>query len=450
MPRAYEVNFDGLIGPTHNYAGLSYGNIASTSHKGTVSRPKEAALQGLWKMHAVAEHGVKQAVLPPQERPDLSLLRRLGFTGRDTQIVEKAGRDAPHLLAAAYSASSMWAANAASVSPSADTADGRVHFTVANLQANLHRSIEAEATERVLRRIFSDPKHFVIHPPLPATPSFGDEGAANHMRLAAAHGEPGIEVFVYGRDGSPASAKPRKFPARHTREASLAIARRHLLDPRRVLFVQQNPRAIDAGVFHNDVVAVSHERYLICHEESYADQDGFMRRLRQAMKRVSPLPLTIAVVPRADLSLRLAVRSYLFNSQLVHEDTEHRRGLTMIYPSACHSSKRVFMALFSIDPDGEGIGRCMMSVRQSMDNGGGPACLRLRVVLTEKEISRVHPGVTWTPALNTRLETWVEKHYRERLSPRDLRDPRLIREGRDALDELTGILELPRLYPFQQ
>ena len=26
---AYEVNFDGLVGPTHNYAGLSYGNVAS-------------------------------------------------------------------------------------------------------------------------------------------------------------------------------------------------------------------------------------------------------------------------------------------------------------------------------------------------------------------------------------------------------------------------------------
>ena len=29
----YEINFDGLVGPTHHYAGLSFGNEASTKTK---------------------------------------------------------------------------------------------------------------------------------------------------------------------------------------------------------------------------------------------------------------------------------------------------------------------------------------------------------------------------------------------------------------------------------
>ncbi len=451
MSIAHEYNFDGLIGPTHNYAGLSHGNIASTSHKGAVSRPREAALQGLWKMQCVAGLGVRQAVLPPQERPDLAALRRMGFTGSDAQVIERAASEAPHLLAAVYSASSMWAANAATVSPSADTADGRVHFTVANLQSHLHRSLEAPATETALRRIFRDPKHFMIHPALPATAALSDEGAANHMRFAAKHGKAGVEVFVYGRGGVADAPMPRKFPARQSLEACRAIARLHQLDPARVLFVQQNPRAIDRGVFHNDVVATNHENVLICHEDAYVDTAGFVANLRRAMRKVCDDSLHAFVITRKKLPLHVAVKTYLFNSQLVAvKNRSFFKGLGLVYPIECSRFRASFMGIMELGNRQCPIGSVMVTVKESMDNGGGPACLRLRIVLTQAQARAMHQGVLWSPALNDQLVAWVNKHYREELRPDDLRDPKLIREGRDALDALTGILGLPGLYEFQQ
>ncbi|MFI5381031.1 MAG: N-succinylarginine dihydrolase, partial [Tepidisphaerales bacterium] len=165
-PTGHEVNFDGIVGPTHNYAGLAWGNLASQEHGGSVSNPRAAALEGLAKMKLLADLGLKQAVLPPQERPDLEALRRLGFSGSDGQILERVHTADPILLAACSSASSMWAANAATVSPSADTADQRVHFTPANLVSQLHRSLEAQPTSIILKRIFQDDGCFVHHPPL--------------------------------------------------------------------------------------------------------------------------------------------------------------------------------------------------------------------------------------------------------------------------------------------
>ena len=54
MHTAREFNFDGLVGPSHNYAGLSFGNVASFSNVKSASNPKQAALQGLAKMRALA------------------------------------------------------------------------------------------------------------------------------------------------------------------------------------------------------------------------------------------------------------------------------------------------------------------------------------------------------------------------------------------------------------
>ena len=121
---ACELNIDGLVGPTHNYGGLSYGNVASQNNCQVASNPREAARQGLAKMKALMDMGFAQAVLAPQERPDVQALRACGFSGSDAQVIEKAAREAMPLLVASCSASSMWTANAATVSPSADTADG--------------------------------------------------------------------------------------------------------------------------------------------------------------------------------------------------------------------------------------------------------------------------------------------------------------------------------------
>jgi succinylarginine dihydrolase len=85
-----------------------------------------------------------------------------------------------------------------------------------------------------------------------------------------------------------------------------------------------------------------------------------------------------------------------------------------------------------------------------MQNGGGPACLRLRVVLTDEALRAAHQPVFLTDALVQQLARWIERHYRETLGADELADPQLLAESRAALDELTTILKLGSLYAFQQ
>jgi len=439
--QAKEFNFDGIVGPTHNYAGLSHGNLASTKNKLSVSNPRAAALEGLAKMLMLHSMGVPQAVLPPHERPHVPTLRRLGFTGSDSRIVERAYQHDPVLLAACSSASAMWTANAATVSPSADCADGRVHFTPANLGGLLHRSIETATTAKILQAIFSDSSAFAHHDALPATASLGDEGAANHSRLCANHGEAGVEIFVYGRKGlDSGNTGPNRFPARQTREASEAIARLHGLRPERTVFLQQNPAAIDAGAFHNDVVAVGYRDILFYHELAYAEP------IDQTLERAFGHALRLIRVPASAVPLEDAIASYLFNSQLV----ETRDGVSLVVPVECQEvvSVRDYLRSASAWPAIERIG--YVDVRQSMRNGGGPACLRLRVVLTQVEREKVAANVFFDAALYRRLQDWVHKHYREELKAADLADPQLLVESRAALDELTGILGIGAVYEFQK
>ena len=445
---AYEVNFDGIVGPTHNYAGLSFGNIASQQHRHSASNPREAALQGLAKMKYLADLGLKQGVLPPQERPNIQMLRRVGFAGRDGDVLAEAAREEPRLLAAAYSASSMWAANAATVAPSADTADRRVHFTPANLVTQFHRSLEPPVTAAILKAIFSDESAFAHHAPLPSALYFGDEGAANHTRLCESYDAPGLEIFVYGRAGSDTGLHPSIFPARQTREASAAISRLHQLAPSETTFIQQNPAAIDAGVFHNDVVSVGNQNVLLYHASAYADSSSAMEEVRRKFTAISSGPLHLIEVPENRVSVADAIQTYLFNSQLVSLPHE---GMALIAPIECREHAGVhqfFTELIAADNPIRSVH--YLDVRQSMRNGGGPACLRLRVVLTENELSLTHPGVLLTAVLYDQLIAWVNRHYREALRPEDLADPHLADEARTAIDELSRILNLGSIYAFQR
>jgi succinylarginine dihydrolase len=446
MTTAREYNFDGLVGPSHNYAGLSFGNVASYSNVRSVSNPKEAALQGLAKMRALAARGFAQALLPPQARPNFRLLRSLGFAGTDAQVVERASREAPFILSCAYSASPMWTANAATVSPSADTADGRTHFTVANLNNKLHRSFEHTQTTRASRAIFKDERHFSVHDALPPTPAFGDEGAANHTRLCRAHGAAGIEMFVYGRVEFDINVPaPQRFPARQTLEASQAVARLHGLDPRRAAFIQQKPGTIDQGVFHNDVIAVGNENVLFYHEHAFIDEARNLAILERALDSVEA-DLRRVRVDAAEVSVADAVSSYLFNSQLLSKPDGK---MALVVPQECQENDAVARYLLGLTEVGGPINELItFDLRQSMRNGGGPACLRLRVVLTDAEAAAMHQGVVMTDALYERLVMWVEKHYRDRLAPTDLADPQLAVEVQTALEELSHILDIPNLYEF--
>lgn len=447
MTSAREFNFDGLVGPSHNYAGLSFGNVASFNNVKSVSNPKEAALQGLAKMRALAARGFAQALLPPQARPNFRLLREIGFTGSDADVLARAFREAPVILACAYSASPMWTANAATVSPAADSADGRTHFTVANLNSKLHRSYEHAQTARALRALFRDERHFAVHEALPSTPAFGDEGAANHARLCAQHGASGVELFVYGRvEFDPDAPAPKRFPARQTLEASQAVARLHGLDSRRTVFAQQEPGVIDQGVFHNDVISVGNGNVLFYHEQAFADETATLAALREAMAGVGAelCPVRVAA---ADVSVTDAVSSYLFNSQLL---TKADGRMALVVPQECQENKAVATYLQGLVASGGPIDELIsFDLRQSMRNGGGPACLRLRVALTEAEARAMHQGVIMTEDLYGRLVAWVEKHYRDRLAPADLADPSLAVEVRTALEELSQVLDLPGLYDVE-
>ena len=438
-----EVNFDGMPGPTHNYAGLAHGNLAATRNASLVANPREAALQGLAKMRELDRRGYPQAVLPPHERPFVPALRALGFAGDDAQVIAAAARDAPRALAACSSAAAMWVANAATVSASRDTADGRVHFTPANLVSHFHRSIEAATTTGVLRAIFADEARFVVHDPLPAAPQLGDEGAANHTRFVPDDGR-GVDFLVYGRSALNADAPaPQRFPARQTREASEAIARRHGLDPARVVFAQQHPDAIDAGVFHNDVIGVGAGTVLFCHARAYLDQPRVLASLRDAVGR----SFTAIVVDESEVTLDDAVATYLFNSQLLARPDGR---WVLLAPADVHGNARVQRYLQQLVASAGPIAElATLDLRQSMRNGGGPACLRLRVPLTDTERHAIVARVFLDDVLANDLNAWIERHYRDRLAPADLADPALLDESRRALDELTQLLRLPSVYPFQ-
>ncbi|CAB3752672.1 N-succinylarginine dihydrolase [Paraburkholderia solisilvae] len=444
---ATEANFDGLVGPTHNYAGLSFGNVASLSNEKSAANPKAAAKQGLRKMKQLADLGFRQGVLPPQERPSMRLLRELGFSGADANVIAKVAREAPELLAAASSASAMWTANAATVSPSADTADGRVHFTPANLCSKLHRAIEHESTGRTLRAIFADEARFAVHEALPGTPALGDEGAANHTRFCAAYGEPGVEFFVYGRSEYRRGPEPKRFPARQTFEASRAVAQRHGLAEETTVYAQQNPEVIDAGVFHNDVIAVGNARTLFCHQLAFVGQSAVYDELR-AKLAARHAPLDVIEVPDARVSVADAVTSYLFNSQLLMR-ADGRQML--VVPQECRENERVARYLDDLVSGPSPIDEVQVfDLRESMKNGGGPACLRLRIVLTDAEREAVAPGVWIDDTLFGLLDAWIDRHYRDRLAPADLADSHLLNESRTALDELTQILRVGSLYDFQR
>ena len=416
MSKLVEINFDGIVGPSHNYAGLSLGNIASASHKGNASYPRAAALQGIAKMRGNLERGLAQGFLLPLPRPNFGLLRDLAV-GDDTN---------PALVAAAWSASSMWTANAATVSPAPDTGDGRCHLTPANLVTMLHRGQEWRDTQAQLKIAFGDQRHFAVHDAVPS--SFGDEGAANHMRFCDSHDAPGVEVFVYGRPGG-------RFPARQHEQASRAVARLHGLEPRRCVFIEQNPAAIEAGAFHNDVVAVANEKVLFTHDQAFADQiDAY-----EAIRAVFP-DLHVVEVPESQVTLEEAIRTYLFNAQLVTLPTGE---MALVVPSECQESASVWSWCERMLASNGPIRHVIpVDVRQSMANGGGPACLRLRVVA---DPATVDARFMLDEAKAERIEAVIAQMWPETIQPDEIGTEALAAKVIEAREALLAVLSLDEL-----
>ncbi|GHF18705.1 N-succinylarginine dihydrolase [Kordiimonas sediminis] len=441
----FEANFDGLVGATHNYAGLSYGNVASAKNKGLIANPREGALQGLAKMQHMRDLGMVQGILPPHDRPHLSTLRALGFSGSDAEILTTAWMANPALVANLSSSATMWTANAATVTPSPDTTDGRTHFTPANLSAMYHRSIEHETTGRVLQAIFPEGDRFTHHAAIPGGHHMGDEGAANHTRFCGEYGDEGVGLFVYGR-GAFEKADDLTFPGRQTMESSHAVGTGHGLRPGRMLVVRQNPEAINMGAFHNDVVAVGNRNVHFYHEKAFENPAALNAALQKA---VGDVEMHFVEVPDAAVPLKDAISSYLFNSQLI--SVPGRDGMTLILPvevAETVSTKRYVDELLA--SGGPITHADYMDVRQSMRNGGGPACLRLRVAMSDEDKAALGANCILTDTLVATLEDWVKKHYRDRVAREDLGDVALMEENFRALDELTQILQLGSVYDFQR
>ena len=411
-----EINFDGIVGPSHNYAGLSFGNVASMRHYGQASQPRAAALQGIEKMRANLALGLTQGIFVPHPRPHRAWLEELGT---DYEHAEHA------LAANALSASAMWAANAATVSPAPDTADGKCHLTVANLRSMPHRSHEWPATLAQLRLAFGN-QAFTVHAPVP--PAFGDEGAANHMRLAAAHGDPGVEIFIYGVSGG-------VFPARQHPEASKAIARLHGLDPARTIFAEQSEEVINAGAFHNDVVAVANERVLFAHELAFTDKQPLLDRCSSLVPGFEYVEVAATDVPLSD-----AITSYLFNAQLV---TPPDGQMTLIVPSEARETASVWQWIERHVAGNGPIRRVeIVDVRQSMANGGGPACLRLRVVADPETVD---PRFLVDGGKLDAIAEVVERDWPEQIAIADLQDPALVADIERARAALLETLALPQI-----
>ena len=412
-----EINFDGIIGPSHNYAGLSAGNLASANNAGAASQPRAAALQGIEKMRANLRLGLAQGFFMPLDRPNTAWLAGLAT---DMASAE------PHIRAAAFSASAMWAANAATVSPAPDTADGRCHLSAANLLTMAHRSHEWTGTQAQLKLAFADTAHFTVHGPVP--PPYGDEGAANFMRLCPSHEEAGLEIFVYGKSGGP-------FPARQHIESSKAIARAHRLNADRTLFIQQSEAAIAAGAFHNDVVAVANERVLFTHEQAFEEPEAAYAAIRDRMPEAE-----IVIVPADRVSLADAVQSYLFNAQLV---TLPSGEMALILPTEAENNANVWGWLQEHVAGNGPIRKLVpVDVRQSMANGGGPACLRLRVVA---DAATVDPRFVADEAKLDRMAEVIAAHWPESIAPDQLGDPALVAQVQAARLALLAVCDLTSL-----
>jgi len=412
-----EINIDGLIGPTHHFGGLGVGNLASLESQNQVSNPREAALEGIAKLETLAGLGGEQFYLPPLERPNWRWLESMGFAGQRQDVLQRCLDEAPNILSAAYSSAFMWTANAATVAPSCDTTDGKLHIVPANLCSNLHRGQEASERRDQLRTMFAPISNSQVHEPLPSVVSLRDEGAANHMRLCGLNGQKAVHVFVHG------PIRGTKFMSRQTELASRRVANCLHLRNEDCVFVQQTQLAIDAGVFHNDVIAMSHRNLMIYHEHAFAGSESTVEMIREKFIAKTGLPLIALGVSESELALQEAVRTYLFNSQLVSLDSQNQKqGMELICPSQCEASKTV-QALIKrwIHDDANPIQSVrFLPLNQSMRNGGGPACLRLRATLSPEQVKSLSTTFRTNDSRIARLNAIVKHEYPASLHYSDL------------------------------
>lgn len=450
IPSASDIIFNGLAGPTHNFGGLSQGNIASEANKQSPSNPRTAALEGLEMMMTLFKLGIPQAVLPPHERPHIPTLRRLGFSGKDSDVLVDCVKKSPELLPYISSSSFMWAANSGTFTPSRDSLDGKVHISISNLVTKFHRAIEPPFTFQIFNKIFHNTQNFVIHPYLPTVKQFSDEGSANYCYFCHPKDSRGVHLFVFGYSAFKQNLfLPAHYPPRQTLEASQAIVRRHKLFENCIVYAQQHPKAIDAGVFHNDVISTSNHSLFLFHEEAFIDTGYVIDQLKSKLEEVCESELIAVKASSDQITLDEAVSTYIFNSQIL---TLPDKNMIILAPQECEENQKTHFFLQELvqNPTLPINNVIYLNLKESMRNGGGPACLRIRVRLNDNELAGCHQGIFFNEIRYIQLKEWIEKYFREHLTPEDLGDPNLLKESQSALDELTKILKLGSIYSFQK
>lgn len=434
MPKLQEVNFDTIVGPLHNYSGLSAGNLASTAHKGSASYPKQAALQGLAKMQLLHSLGLAQGMLPPQSRPDFAFLQSLGFAGTKQEILQQVTQADSILLQYASSSSFMWAANAATVISSFDSLDDKTHIVVANLPTMLHRTIEADSTYQLLQKIFAKREFFKVHAPLLRHTLISDEGSANYLRLYNRAGEV-AHVFVYGRCQDEHAIG--EYPFRQSLLASQSVARLSQLDLERVLFIQQNPAAIRQGVFHNDVICVGNAHVVLYHEDAFLKPNLFQDQVQNLLGK----DCLLIKITNDKLTVKDAVATYLFNSQLVSLPDN---SMALIAPLAVkeHRAARSVVDEIVADRNNPINQLHFVDLSESLRNGGGPACTRLRVPLQEKELAAIAPQFLYSEKMHAKLAAVIDKYYPEQLTLEDLSDVNVLQRTQEACARIYAVFGL--------
>lgn len=433
----FEVNFDGIPGPTHLFAGLSKGNIASQINSGKTSSPKKAALQSLEKINTIYKLGIKQAVVPPHRRPNLTPLSVYGFQGEVHQQLEEAFATDPKLFAGLFSSSNMWTANAATISPSPDTENNKLQITIANLKSNFHRSLESFKTYDIFRKIFSSVL-INVHSPLPGLSP--DEGAANHLRFCENYGDEGLEVFVFGYGVKEELPRTKLFDPRQSKEASLEIIKKHAVKHSLTAF--QSPEAIDAGVFHNDVISTSNKNFFFYHEKSFFKNTETVENICKEYKKVTGKDLLLQEVKEKDISINDAVSSYLFNSQII--SPKDKEGMILFAPKECERFEKVrkYIEKMISDPKCPIEEVIYFDLNESMQNGGGPACLRLRIVMNDDQLKDINQTLIFDEKLYIKLKELINEHYPDELKLNDLIKPEVIEKIDtcfDKYEEVFGI-----------
>jgi succinylarginine dihydrolase len=179
-------------------------------------------------------------------------------------------------------------------------------------------------------------------------------------------------------------------------------------------------------------VAVANEQLLFTHEQAFADKDAFYADLRAALPCVD-----IIEVPASAVSLSDAIKSYLFNAQLV---TLPDGGMALILPTEARDTPSVWTWLEQMIASNGPIRQLVpVDVRQSMANGGGPACLRLRVVADPADID---PRFLVDEAELDGIATIVSQYWPESIAPQDLSDTRLIARIEQSWLTLVDHLQL--------